>query len=264
MHIHTQGMIHRDLKPVNVFLDSGDHVKIGDFGLATTNMLTTGGASAMASAAPAMTDEEADSDMTGQIGTALYIAPELTAAKTSSYSQKVDLYSLGVIFFEMCYPPLKTGMERIKILTDLRSPEVKLPSDFDEGLLMQQAHIIHWLLHHDPTRRPNSQELLSSDFLPPPQVEEAELRELVRHSLANTQSPAYRHLVDGCLAQTVGLAQDITYDHETMRELMAKKAPPGRTMLAQERVRRTAEEVFRRHGAVYVQQGHLIPRGMDR
>ena len=39
-HIHQQGMIHRDLKPVNVFLDSNDHVKIGDFGLATTNILS--------------------------------------------------------------------------------------------------------------------------------------------------------------------------------------------------------------------------------
>ena len=38
-HIHQQGMIHRDLKPVNVFLDSNDHVKIGDFGLATTNII---------------------------------------------------------------------------------------------------------------------------------------------------------------------------------------------------------------------------------
>jgi translation initiation factor 2-alpha kinase 4 len=40
-HIHQQGMIHRDLKPVNIFLDSNDHVKIGDFGLATTNIFST-------------------------------------------------------------------------------------------------------------------------------------------------------------------------------------------------------------------------------
>ena len=33
-HIHAQGMIHRDLKPGNIFLNSSGHIKIGDFGLA--------------------------------------------------------------------------------------------------------------------------------------------------------------------------------------------------------------------------------------
>ena len=102
---------------------------------------------------------------------------------------QVDMYSLGVIFFEMCYQPPRTGMERIKVLTDLRSPSIQFPADFDEAsLLMQQSHILRLLLDHDPTRRPNSQGLLQSDHLPPPVVEEAELRELVRHTLASGKS----------------------------------------------------------------------------
>ena len=67
-----------------------------------------------------------EEDMTGQIGTAMYVAPELGASRLTSYNQKVDLYSLGIIFFEMCYPPLATGMERIKVRIWMIIKEVRI------------------------------------------------------------------------------------------------------------------------------------------
>lgn len=80
--------------------------------------------------------------LTGQVGTALYVAPELSAkAAKAIYNQKVDIYSLGIIFFEMCYKPLKTGMERVKVLLNLRSKDVILPSDVSEADMPHQVHI---------------------------------------------------------------------------------------------------------------------------
>ena len=169
VHIHTQGMIHRDLKPVNIFIDSQDHIKIGDFGLATTELLFGGAAGSGVVVGgvtedptpppPSVTVEE---DVTGLVGTALYTAPEISQRSSTRvgsivYNQKVDLYSLGVIFFEMCSPSLATGMERIKVLTDLRSREIRFPADWDSHLLHQQTYIVTWLLDHDPLRRPTSQ-----------------------------------------------------------------------------------------------------------
>lgn len=55
--------------------------------------------------------------------------------------QKVDLYSLGIIFFEMCYKPLPTGMERVKILGNLRLPEIKFPEDFNQYELQNQVDV---------------------------------------------------------------------------------------------------------------------------
>ena len=57
--------------------------------------------------------------------------------------QKVDIYSLGIIFFEMCYKPLPTGMERVQVLGQLRLKEINFPEDFDQIHLQNQVNVAH-------------------------------------------------------------------------------------------------------------------------
>lgn len=81
--------------------------------------------------------------LTGQVGTALYVAPELsTKAAKAIYNQKVDIYSLGIILFEMFYKPLATGMERVKVLLNLRSKEIVLPPEMNETEMSHQVHLL--------------------------------------------------------------------------------------------------------------------------
>ena len=103
LHLHDQDMIHRDLKPVNVFLDSNDHVKIGDFGLATIAgiMQTDVGSLVELSVAQSSSFDLSkhssksdsvggmDGGMTGKVGTALYVSPEMMNAETKLHYTQV-------------------------------------------------------------------------------------------------------------------------------------------------------------------------------
>ena len=51
----------------------------------------------------------------------------------------MDIYSLGIIFFEMRHPPVSTLMERAKILTDIRKSEIKFPDSFDRDQMHKQV-----------------------------------------------------------------------------------------------------------------------------
>uniref|UniRef100_A0A8D1ACZ6 eIF-2-alpha kinase GCN2 n=1 Tax=Sus scrofa TaxID=9823 RepID=A0A8D1ACZ6_PIG len=221
-YIHEKGMIHRDLKPVNIFLDSDDHVKIGDFGLATDHL---------AFAADGKQDDTSDhlmkSDpsghLTGMVGTALYVSPEVQGSTKSAYNQKVDLFSLGIIFFEMSYHPMVTASERIFVLNQLRDPtSPKFPDDFDDGEHTKQKSVISWLLNHDPAKRPTATELLKSELLPPPQMEESELHEVLHHTLANVDGKAYRTMMAQIFSQRVPPAIDYTYDSDILKVPFAR------------------------------------------
>lgn len=244
LHIHQQGMIHRDLKPVNIFLDSRDQVKIGDFGLATTSVL------ALQDTTMTHSSHATSGSLTGKVGTALYVAPELasTNASKSTYNQKVDIYSLGIILFEMCSPPLATGMERVKTILAIRSPSIILPdSMLKDQNNVQQVQLIKWLLNHEPKQRPTTEELLSSDLLPSQKLEANELQEMVRHVLANPQSRIYKHLIAKCLTQESDILTELTY-HTDMMPIFPLF----------EFVKSKITELFTKHGAIEVRVGNYL------
>lgn len=60
-------------------------------------------------------------------------------------------------------------------------------------------------------KRPTAEELLSSELVPPAQLEANELQEMLRHALANPQSKAYKHLVARCLDQQSDTIEELTY-----------------------------------------------------
>ena len=86
--------------------------------------------------------------MAGEVGSTLYTAPEVGKrfGGRMKYSQKVDLYSLGIIFFEMCYKPLTTSMERVKVLGNLRTVSACLPQRYNH---IKSEESCNFLVHKE-------------------------------------------------------------------------------------------------------------------
>ena len=93
--IHDSGLIHRDIKPPNLFVDDQFQVKIGDFNVSVA--LDENSAKNFVS-----NQEEITNMMSNQtqVGTGGYKAPEISCG---DYDQRVDIYSMGVTFFELAY-----------------------------------------------------------------------------------------------------------------------------------------------------------------
>nr|CAB3241542.1 eukaryotic translation initiation factor 2-alpha kinase 4 [Phallusia mammillata] len=247
VHVHEQGMIHRDLKPQNIFLDKNDHIKIGDFGLATSH---SRGLSNGTPEESGSRSEPESSMLTGDIGTTLYVAPELlTSGRRTVYSQKVDIYSLGIIFMEMVHVGLLTKMERVKVLTSLRKPAIIFPEDFDEVKYERECKITKWCLNHDPAQRPTASELLKCRLVPTPVLEENEVLEAVHEMLSDPRSKPYRLVIDAVFSQAESPVTSVIYDIDTLTQ---KQQHSVAGSVAQQQVHDKIAAILKHHGAVTV------------
>uniref|UniRef100_A0A7M4DV34 Eukaryotic translation initiation factor 2-alpha kinase 3 n=3 Tax=Crocodylus porosus TaxID=8502 RepID=A0A7M4DV34_CROPO len=147
--LHSKGLMHRDLKPSNIFFTMDDIVKIGDFGLVTAMDQDEEEESVL-------TPMPAYARHTGQVGTKLYMSPEQIYGNT--YSHKVDIFSLGLILFELLYP-FSTQMERIKTLSEVRI--LKFPLLFTQKCLQEYTMVKH-MLSTNPIERPEAEDIIEN------------------------------------------------------------------------------------------------------
>jgi serine/threonine protein kinase len=93
-YTHDQGIVHRDIKPVNLLIDKKGVIKLTDFGLAKLVQSTPSG--------------DALTQTNQQIGTPFYMAPE-QRSNADTLDHRVDIYALGVVFYELLTGKLPAG-----------------------------------------------------------------------------------------------------------------------------------------------------------
>ena len=133
-HAHSKGVIHRDLKPGNLFLTADDHLKILDFGLAR------------------IVDSDQKLTKTGQaLGTPIYMSPEQIRGKVVPAS---DFYSMGIIFYELLVgsPPFEgeSAMQILSAHAFQKPPRVK---DKNPDIPQEISDLIGALLIKKPEKR---------------------------------------------------------------------------------------------------------------
>nr|XP_029116935.1 L-type lectin-domain containing receptor kinase IX.1 [Elaeis guineensis] len=150
-----QCVIHRDVKPSNVMLDSGFNAKLGDFGLAR------------------LMDHDSNRETTVLAGTRGYIAPEY--AITGKASKETDIYSFGVVILEIACgrkPTEVEGKDDKMNLVEwvwelygngkcLAAADQRLGMEFDEQQMVYLMVVGLWCAHPDRDQRPSMRQAIN-------------------------------------------------------------------------------------------------------
>jgi len=147
-HAHRRGVVHRDVKPMNLLLDRElGALKVADFGLAID------------SEAARMTTEGK------MLGTLLYMAPEQILGKHREFDGRTDVYALGVTLFELLTLELPyAGKSQQLYLNAVLTSEARRASGLNHHVGRDLEIVIHKTLEKDPRDRYASAADLAADL----------------------------------------------------------------------------------------------------
>lgn len=141
-HLHDNGVIHRDLKPLNIFMSSKQTIKIGDLGVCKTEDDSN--------------EPDENNINNARVGTPLYLAPELV--KNKSYDFKVDIWALGIIMYYLtCLIPPFSGDSLNDLATSILNTT---PKELPKYYTTKFKTLIYTFLSKNPDDRPSTEEAL--------------------------------------------------------------------------------------------------------
>ncbi|MBN1807462.1 MAG: protein kinase [Planctomycetes bacterium] len=158
-YAHQRGVIHRDLKPGNIFIDENDVVKVMDFGLAKITE-SPGDESRRGSGSKMRLTEEGI-----VIGTPMYMSPEQASGRSEAVDERTDVYALGAILYELFTgsPPFRSE-NQYELLSMIIQDHVVQPSRKGARIQPDLETICMKCLEKDPWRRYQTAGELADDL----------------------------------------------------------------------------------------------------